>query len=103
MRTINLRSRSPGCRKLSWLRLIASGQHPSLVTKHDEPTRILLDAGSVDRSGDLKVGVAIENLLNTGAFTASLVLAAVALLTILLKLVLERFGAEEMSKTGRVH
>ena len=33
---------------------------------------MLLDAGSVDRSGDLEVGVAIENLLNTGAFTASL-------------------------------
>ena len=27
---------------------IASGQHPSVVTKHDQPTRILLDAGSVD-------------------------------------------------------
>ena len=38
-----------------------------------------------------------------GAFTASLVLAAVALLTILLKLVLERFGADEMAKTGRAH
>ena len=38
-----------------------------------------------------------------GAFTASLVLAAVALLTILLKLVLERFGADEMSKTSRLH
>jgi sulfate transport system permease protein len=38
-----------------------------------------------------------------GAFTASLVLGAVALLTILLKLVLERFGADEMAKTGRLH
>jgi sulfate transport system permease protein len=38
-----------------------------------------------------------------GAFTASLVLAAVALLTILLKLVLERFGADEIGKTGRAH
>ena len=38
-----------------------------------------------------------------GAFTASLVLAAVALLTILLKLVLERFSADEMAKTGRAH
>jgi sulfate transport system permease protein len=38
-----------------------------------------------------------------GAFTASLVLAAVALLTILLKLVLERFSADEMAKTGRLH
>ena len=38
-----------------------------------------------------------------GAFTASLVLAAVALLTIMLKLVLERFAADEMGKTGRLH
>jgi sulfate transport system permease protein len=38
-----------------------------------------------------------------GAFTASLVLAAVALLTIVLKLVLERFSADEMAKTGRAH
>jgi sulfate transport system permease protein len=38
-----------------------------------------------------------------GAFTASLVLAGVALLTILLKLVLERFGADEMGQTGRLH
>jgi sulfate transport system permease protein len=38
-----------------------------------------------------------------GAFTASLVLAAVALLTILLKLVLERFSADEIGKTGRLH
>jgi hypothetical protein len=61
-----------GMPKLSWLRLIASGQHPSVVTKHDQPTRILPDAGSVDRSGDLEVGVTIENLLDTRAFTASL-------------------------------
>jgi len=38
-----------------------------------------------------------------GAFTASLVLAAVALLTILLKLALERFGAEETGRAGRSH
>jgi hypothetical protein len=31
---------------------------------------MLLDAGSVDRSGDLEVGVTIEDLLDTGAFTA---------------------------------
>jgi hypothetical protein len=34
--------------QLSWLRLIASGQHLSAVAKHDQSTRILLDAGSVD-------------------------------------------------------
>jgi sulfate transport system permease protein len=38
-----------------------------------------------------------------GAFTASLVLAGVALLTIVLKLILERFGGNEMSETGRLH
>lgn len=38
-----------------------------------------------------------------GAFTASLVLAAVALLTILLKLVLERLSGDEMARTGRLH
>jgi sulfate transport system permease protein len=38
-----------------------------------------------------------------GAFTASLVLAAVALLTIVLKLVLERFGAAELGKAQRLH
>jgi sulfate transport system permease protein len=38
-----------------------------------------------------------------GAFTASLVLGAVALLTILLKLLLERFSADEIGKTGRLH
>jgi hypothetical protein len=31
---------------------------------------MLLDAGSVDRSGYLEVGVTIEDLLDTGAFTA---------------------------------
>ena len=30
---VHPRSRSPGCPELSWLRLIASGQHPSVVTK----------------------------------------------------------------------
>jgi hypothetical protein len=40
---------------------IASGQHPSVVTKHDQSPGILLDAGSVDRSGDLEVGVPIED------------------------------------------
>ena len=30
----------------------------------------LFDAGSVDRSGDLEVGVTIEDLIDAGAFTA---------------------------------
>src|SRR6516162_1019853 len=51
------------------LRPIASGQHPSAVAKHDQPTRILLDAGSVDRSGGLEVGVPIKDLLDAGPFT----------------------------------
>ena len=55
-------------KELSRLRLIAPCQHPSVVTKHNQPTSILLDAGSVDRSGDLEVGVAIKDY--TGAFTA---------------------------------
>jgi hypothetical protein len=55
-------------KELSWLRLIASCQYPSVVTKHNQPTSMLLDAGSVDRSGDLEVGVAIKDY--TGAFTA---------------------------------
>jgi sulfate transport system permease protein len=38
-----------------------------------------------------------------GAFTASLVLAGVALLTIVLKLVLEHLSADELAKTGRLH
>lgn len=38
-----------------------------------------------------------------GAFAASTVLAGVALLTILLKALLERLGADEISATGRVH
>jgi len=51
-------------------RPIASGQHPSAVAKQDQPTTILLDTGSVNRSGDLEVGVPIEDLLDAGAFTA---------------------------------
>jgi hypothetical protein len=51
---------------------IASGQHPSVVTKHDQSPEILLDAGSVDWSGDLEVGVPIEDLLDTGVFTTRL-------------------------------
>jgi hypothetical protein len=54
------------------IRPIASGQHPSAVAKHDQPTRILLDTGSVDRSGSLEIGVPIENLLDAGPFTARL-------------------------------
>jgi sulfate transport system permease protein len=38
-----------------------------------------------------------------GAFTASTVLAGVALLTILLKMVLERLGGDEISATNRLH
>lgn len=38
-----------------------------------------------------------------GAFTASTVLAGVALLTILLKVLLERLGADEISTTNRLH
>lgn len=38
-----------------------------------------------------------------GAFAASTVLAGVALLTILLKVLLERLGADEISATGRLH
>jgi sulfate/thiosulfate transport system permease protein len=38
-----------------------------------------------------------------GAFTASMVLAGVALLTIVLKLVLERLGGEELGSANRVH
>jgi hypothetical protein len=51
---------------------IASSQHPSAVAKHDQSTRILLDTGSVDRSGGLEVGVPIKNLLDAGRFTARL-------------------------------
>jgi hypothetical protein len=54
------------------LRPVASGQHPSAVAKHDQPTGKLLDTGSVDRSGGLEVGVPIENLLDAGRFTARL-------------------------------
>jgi sulfate transport system permease protein len=38
-----------------------------------------------------------------GAFTASMVLAGVALLTIVLKLVLERLGGEELGSANRLH
>lgn len=38
-----------------------------------------------------------------GAFAASTVLAGVALLTILLKVLLERLGADEIRATGRLH
>ena len=34
--------------ELSLLRPIASGQHPSAVAKHDQPTGILLDTRLVD-------------------------------------------------------
>jgi hypothetical protein len=54
------------------LRRIATGQHPSAVAKHDQPARILFDAGPVDRSGGLEVGVPIEDLLDAGALTARL-------------------------------
>ena len=64
---VHLRSRSP---ELSPLRPIASGQHPSVVAKHDQLPGILLDTVSVDRSGDLEVGVPIEDLLD--ALTARL-------------------------------
>ena len=43
-----------------------------MVTKHNLPIGILLDAGSVDRFGDFEVGVTIEDLLDTGLFTPSL-------------------------------
>lgn len=51
----------------------------------------------------LQIELLFHDYNAVGAFTASLVLAAVALLTILLKLALERFGAEEMGKAGRSH
>ncbi|MDQ8727047.1 sulfate ABC transporter permease subunit CysW [Bradyrhizobium sp. LHD-71] len=38
-----------------------------------------------------------------GAFTASMVLAAVALLTIVLKVVLERFGEADLASVNRLH
>jgi hypothetical protein len=54
------------------LRPIASGQQPSAFAKHDQPARILLDAGSEDRSGSLKVSVPIDDLLDAGALAAQL-------------------------------
>ena len=51
----------------------------------------------------LQIELLFHDYNAVGAFTASLVLAAVALLTILLKLVLERFGGEEMGRAGRPH
>ena len=47
------------------LRPIASGQHPSLITKHNQSPVILLDAGLLDRSRNLEVGVPIKDLAIT--------------------------------------
>jgi hypothetical protein len=55
------------------LRPIASGQHPSLITKHNQSPGILLDVGSVDRSGNLEVGVPIKHLVDVGIPTVQLI------------------------------
>ena len=50
--------------------LIASGQHPSVITKHDQSPGVLFDKASVDRPGRSQIVVPIEDLLD--AFTVLL-------------------------------
>src|SRR6516225_8818711 len=50
--------------ELSSLRLIASGQHPSMIAKHDQSPGVLFDKSSVDRPGRSQIVVAIEELLD---------------------------------------
>jgi len=47
---------------------VTAGEHPSAVAKHDKPARIPFDASLVDRSGDLDVGVPIDDLLDAFPF-----------------------------------
>jgi hypothetical protein len=51
-------------------RPIASRQNTSAIAQHDQPTRILGNAASVDRPGDRQVVVPINDLLLAGAFAA---------------------------------
>jgi len=43
---------------------VAASEHPSAVAKHDKPARIPFDASLVDRTGNLDVGVSIDDLLD---------------------------------------
>jgi hypothetical protein len=63
--SIDLRSRHG-------LRSIASRQHPSPITQHDQPGQILGNTASIDRAGDRQVVVLIDDLLLAGAFAALL-------------------------------
>jgi hypothetical protein len=73
LRTIRKSQASGGADvSVSWhsLRSIAPSEHPRAVTKHNQSPGMLLNAGSIDRLGDLEINVPIEDFLNAGVFTA---------------------------------
>ena len=51
---------------------ITSRQNASAIAKHDQPTRVLRNAASIDRAGDRQVVVLVDDLLLAGAFAALL-------------------------------
>ena len=54
------------------VRPIASGQNACTIAQHDQPTRILGNAASIDRPGNRQVVMPVDDLFLVGAFVALL-------------------------------